>query len=664
MKSFFDNVTHLIITAVSVILIIFVVLFSNRLGQIDIRVGDVSGEDIYAPRAIVDETTTNAARKAARENVEDVYTPNEDKKIASVKTVNDIFSVASSLRNDEEATKAANAGQLSAQVKIDLSQKSSVALISATDKQFSKMRSTAQIVDSIMSKGVADTAVSVKDCEKELDKLKLPEEQHDACLEIIGEVLTTNLELDEAETLRRADAAASAVPAIEYKKNQIILRKGEVVSQAQLDMLNALGLIKGNNPIIPTYTAGVILIMLLCFIILFLYLPKRDKSKSPYIPIMALVGLISVLIAFYGAKYIPENMLPILPTGIFVCIVTIFAGMRAAAVSNIVLSILCGVAFDSNWGYTVCVILGGLLCAYCFGKVKRRNHLITAAVVSSAMYSLIFFAMSLVVSSGMKAALLSLSCAFFGSILSGILTIGSLPFWEWLFNATTPMKLTELANPENKLLKKLLIEAPGTYHHSLTVANIAEIAAREVNANPLLARVGAYYHDVGKLRHPLYFKENQYDINAHDALTPQESAALITKHITDGVEIAEKYRLPMIICEIIREHHGTTLAGYFYKRAKEQNPDVDENLFRYSGPTPSSKEAAIVMLADSCEAAVRSITDKSKEKVENMVRAVANERVNSGQFAKCSLTFSELETIIKVITTTLGGYFHDRIKYE
>ena len=426
MKSFFDNVTHLIITAVSVILIIFVVLFSNRSGQIDIKVGDVSNDDIYAPRAIIDETTTNAARKAARENVEDVYTPNEDKKIASVKTVNDIFSAASLLRSDEEATEAAKAGQLSAKVKIDLSQSSSVALISATDKQFSKMRGVAQIVDSTMSKGVADISVSVKDCEKELEKFKLPDEQYEACLEIIGAVITPNLELDEAETLRRSDAAASAVPAIEYKKNQIILRKGEVVSQAQLDMLNALGLIKGTNPIIPTYTAGIILIMLLCFILLFLYLPKRDKSKSPYVPIMALVGLLSVLIAFYGAKYIPENMLPILPTGIFVCIVTIFAGVRTAAVSNIVLSILCGIAFDSNWGYTVSVILGGLMCAYCFGKVKRRNHLITAAVVSSIMYSLVFFSMTLVVSSGMKAALVSLSYAFFGSILSGILTIGFL----------------------------------------------------------------------------------------------------------------------------------------------------------------------------------------------------------------------------------------------
>ena len=654
----------LIITAISVILIIFVVLFSNRSGQIDIKVGDVSFEDIYAPRAIIDETTTNAARKAARENVEEVYTPNEDKKIASVKTVNDIFSVATSLRNDEESTEAARAGQLSAKVKIDLSSASSTALILATDKQFAKMRTTAQIIDSVMTKGVADISNSVADCEKELLKLKLSDEQHNACLEIIESVITTNLELDETETLRRSDAAANAVPAIEYKKNQIILRKGEVVSQAQLDMLNALGLIKGTNPIVPTYTLGMILIMLLCFMVLFIYIPKKDKTKSPYIPLMSLAGLISVLIAFYGSKYIPENMLPILPTGIFVCIVTIFAGTKVAAASNIALSILCGIAFDSNWGYTVSVILGGLICAYCFGKVRRRNHLITASGISSVMYAITFFAMTLVESSGLKSALLSLSYAFFGSLLSGILTIGSLPFWEWLFNATTPMKLTELANPENKLLKKLLVEAPGTYHHSLTVANIAEIAAREVGANPLLARVGAYYHDVGKLRQPLYFKENQYDSNAHDSLTPQESASLITKHTADGVEIAQKHRLPKDICEIIEQHHGTTLAGYFYKRAKDLDPDIDEKPFRYNGPIPTSKEAAIVMLADSCEAAVRSLTDKSKENVENMVRSVSSERMSSGQFSKCSLTFAELETIIKVITTTLGGYFHERIKYE
>jgi putative nucleotidyltransferase with HDIG domain len=176
--------------------------------------------------------------------------------------------------------------------------------------------------------------------------------------------------------------------------------------------------------------------------------------------------------------------------------------------------------------------------------------------------------------------------------------------------------------------------------------------------------VGAYYHDIGKLRHPLYFKENQYDKNAHDSLSPEESSAIIINHVTDGVEIATRNRLPQSITDIIAQHHGKTSAGYFLIRAKEQNPDVDESKFTYSGPVPQTKEAAIVMLADSCEAAVRSIEDKTEAKIESMVRRIATERVNSGQFSQCNLTFSELETVINVITKTLGGYFHERIKYE
>ncbi|MBR2181155.1 MAG: HDIG domain-containing protein, partial [Oscillospiraceae bacterium] len=331
---------------------------------------------------------------------------------------------------------------------------------------------------------------------------------------------------------------------------------------------------------------------------------------------------------------------------------------------NIVLSVFYAIAFSGNWEYAICSIIAGMLTSYCFSAVKRRSHLLPAAVLSSLFYGFTFSAFSLMESSSVLNSVMTFFKGFGGGFLSGLITIGSLPVFEWLFNATTPMKYSELASPENKLLKKLLVEAPGTYHHSLTVANISEIAARNIGANPLIARVGAYYHDIGKLYNPLYFKENQYDKNIHDALSPEESSKSITEHVTKGVALAEKNRLPQTIIDIIAQHHGTTTTGYFLIKAREANPDTDEDAFTYPGPTPETKESAIVMLADSCEAAVRSIDDKTEEKIEAMVRRIATERVNSGQFSHCDLTFNELETVIKVITKTLGGYFHERIKYE
>lgn len=668
MKAFFDNAAHGLITAVSAILVILIVLFSNTTRQIELSVGDVSDIDIYAPRAIVDETTTNALRRAAHDSVEKVYVNNDDKRTAAVNTINNIFASASTIRSEQKEGEGsdtnADGARLSATVKIDLSQESANALISASDEKFSQMRSISDILNDVMAKGVSDIEASLNECEASVKELSLSTKQTKACMEIISSVITENVEYDAEETQRRKYAAANAVSSIEYKKNQIILRKGEVVSQAQMDMLTSLGIIKGSSPIKTTYIAGVALFFILCLLSLICYFLYNKSKRSCAVPVISLMTLATILIVFYGNDYIPSKYLGLLPIGIFACVVTIFTTPTTAVISNALVAGLCGIVLDADWGFTLVMTLAGTLCAFGFGMVKRRSQLLPSSILYALSFGTVSASVTLIEASGIKSAVSAFGFSFAGGILSGILTIGLLPFLEILLNATTPMKLTELANPENKLLKRLLLEAPGTYHHSLTVANISEIAAREIGANSLLARVAAYYHDVGKLKKPLYFKENQYDGNIHDMLTPEESSQIIISHVTDGAEIAVKHRLPKDICDIISQHHGTTTAGYFLLRAKEKSKAVDESLFTYPGPIPETKEAAIVMLADSCEAAVRSITDKNEEKIESMVRRIATDRVNSGQFSKCNLTFAELEKIIKVITKTLGGYFHERIKYE
>lgn len=662
-KTFFSNTLHAIISGVSIILIILVVLFSGKTGQVDLKVGEVSHEDIYAPRAVIDTATTKANRDAARKSVESAYKTNADKANSAVENVSEFFAAATALREDPEYPLNYSPEHLQAKTKITVSSTTARTIMYANQSDLEEMRQAKDIIGEIMGKGVSDVNAANEEFKREIDKLSLSKSQKDAVSEIASLVITQNREFDEEETERRREAAASAVSDIVYEKGRIIVRKGEIVSESQLEMLRQLGLLKGSNPISVSYIFGVIILIMTFYIIIALFYLKQEKRTPHAIPIASLTGLIVTLMVFYGSRLIPTNLMPLLPIGIFPGIVAIFATSQLSVIANLALSIFCAMSFGANWSYAVSLIVAGTLSSFCFSAVKRRNHLLPASVISSLFYGLAFCALSLIESSSAFAAFTSFAKGFMGGFISGLITIGSLPLIEWIFNATTPMKLSELANPENRLLKKLLVEAPGTYHHSLTVANISEIAARSIHADSLLARVGAYYHDIGKLRHPLYFKENQYDKNVHDNLTPEESSQIIINHVTEGVEIATRNRLPQAIIDIVEQHHGQTTTGYFLIRARELG-EVNEAKFTYPGPVPQTKEAAIVMLADSCEAAVRSIEDKTEGKIESMVRKIATDRVNAGQFSQCNMSFQELETVIRVITKTLGGYFHERIKYE
>ncbi|MDD3889079.1 MAG: HDIG domain-containing protein, partial [Syntrophomonadaceae bacterium] len=251
-------------------------------------------------------------------------------------------------------------------------------------------------------------------------------------------------------------------------------------------------------------------------------------------------------------------------------------------------------------------------------------------------------------------------------ILSAVLMIGALPYLETTFSITSMIKLLELSNPNHELLKRELLEAPGTYHHSLMVGNLAEASAESIGANPLLVRVGAYYHDIGKVKRPEYFVENQRGFeNPHEKIAPALSALIITSHVKEGVELAREAHLPQVIIDFIEQHHGTGLAKYFYSRALEEDREgiISEESFRYEGPKPQSKEVALVMLADSVEAAVRSLDAPTQTKIESMVRKIIRDKLNDGQLELCDLTFKDLDTIARSFCKILEGIYHKRIEY-
>ncbi|EGQ0119320.1 cyclic-di-AMP phosphodiesterase PgpH, partial [Listeria monocytogenes] len=260
--------------------------------------------------------------------------------------------------------------------------------------------------------------------------------------------------------------------------------------------------------------------------------------------------------------------------------------------------------------------------------------------------------------------LMAIGYAFLGGFGAFILGVGVIPLFETIFGLLTTSRLVELANPNHPLLKKILMKAPGTYHHSMMVANLAEACADKIGANSLLVRVGCFYHDIGKTLRPPYFVENQLQgINPHDRLTPEQSRDIILSHTKDGAEILKENHMPQPIIDIALQHHGTTLLKYFYFKAKETNPDVKEADYRYSGPKPQTKEIAIINISDSVEAAVRSSTEPTMAKITEIIDGIIKDRFLDGQFIECDITIQEIKIIRDTLIATLNGIYHQRIQY-
>jgi len=359
----------------------------------------------------------------------------------------------------------------------------------------------------------------------------------------------------------------------------------------------------------------------------------------------------------------------LVPLTLFALLIAILIEVRLAVVLNTFLAIIGMLIFKGGSEFFMFFVITGSVSALFIRLTFDRNKILLVAVIIMFINAVAALTLALFVSKNFSVSLLTptLFAALNGG-LSVILATGSLPIWEALFDTTTPFKLSEMTNPDKKLLRRLALEAPGTYHHSLIVANLAETAALAIGANATLARVGGYYHDIGKLSSPTYFTENQLGENPHDKLSPQESAKIIMEHVPYGVTLATQNKLPKAIKEIIAEHHGTTVTKYFYFKAVKELSAANQNDYRYNGRIPSSKESAIVMLADTCEAAVRSMVEsfKSMDEIERIVTNLIKDRLSmadDNQLVDSSLTLKDLEIIKQAFMGVFKGMYHQRIAY-
>jgi hypothetical protein len=413
------------------------------------------------------------------------------------------------------------------------------------------------------------------------------------------------------------------------------------------------------------YTVGLNLVVCVFLMLLSIYLKclYKDLGNKPYKTInLLLLFLCSVTLGYY----FPQNNWQIILKPF--CMVSM---LSVILFNDLVLSLLITLASvitiqgftGISPDFTVLFLSSGLLSAVLVFGARRRNTIINAGIIIGLVETLLF---AFIQYFNFK-NLIEYGFFLINGISSGIIVVGVLPIFEYIFGTITNIKLLELADFNNPLLNRLMLEAPGTYHHSLIVGNLSEAASKAVGANSLLARVGAYYHDIGKLQKPDYFTENQGRFNAHETLAPNISKMVIINHVKEGVELAKKYRLNARLIDFIQQHHGKSLVYFFYHRAlenlEEDQPEIAEEVFRYPGPKPNTKETAVVLLADSVEAATRTLNQPSPAKIEEEVHKIINNKFIDGQLDECDLTLKDMELIANVFIHILSGIYHTRIIY-
>lgn len=456
-------------------------------------------------------------------------------------------------------------------------------------------------------------------------------------------------------------------PVMIYKGERII-SKDDIVTEDKIDVLRTIGYLDENNRPDYLFLGSVLILLLMLWGVLAVFMnafTKKTFNSRNELLLIAFIMVLTVFLAWMVKNFFPDYASYITIGFIAPVLLAVFLDIQLAVIVNLIVTIAVSVMFRDNPTLIVMLVINGTFAAFLSANASQRRRISLAGLAIGAANIFVVFCMGVIEKKDWPTLLNEGGIAFLNGILSVILAIGLLPFLESIFNMITPLKLLELGDPNHPLLKRLLMEAPGTYHHSLMVGNLAEVGTGAIGGNALLARVGAYFHDIGKLKRPVFFKENQMSENPHDRITPNLSTLVITSHTKDGEELAMKYKLPKAIRDIIIQHHGTTLVAFFYHKAKqgEKGLEVKESNFRYEGPKPQTREAAVVLLADAVEAAVRSLPDKTKGKIEGLIRKIIKDKLDDGQLDYCDLTLKNMNDIANGFLTVLSGFFHERTEY-
>ncbi|HYM84897.1 MAG TPA: HDIG domain-containing protein, partial [Candidatus Dormibacteraeota bacterium] len=656
--------------------------------QVDLGVGQVATTDVRAPRAAeyVSAIQTAAARQAARDKVEPQYDYTADKGATLAAQQARAFEqrVAPVDAAFDASLKPAERTAVLQSAVDGLSDKARATLVALDAKRWTAVRTeAARVLDMLVRSELRDTQVAVVRASL-VDRIggDLSDAERGLASELISPLVVPNSAYSDSQTQAERDRAATAVPpvTVSVSQGEIVVRNGERVTALQYEEIQQLGLDQPRPDM--ARLAGWVVLAFLVVVTLLGWLWRFRPTLWHRNNVLLLVGLVLLFTAFALKITAGRQTLPyFLPTAASAMLVAVLLDAWAATVLLALVALLGGAVNGDSLQVATYIFLGGFAGILTIRRGDRLQVFVQAGLAVAAANVLVVTTFQLL---GERSDLTGLLQLWGACVISAggaaVATVGSFAVLGNLFGIVTVFQLLELANPTQPLLRRLLVETPGTYHHSLMVGNLAERAAESIGADPLIARVAAFYHDVGKLANPLAFIENQAGTeNIHDQLEPEVSATILKQHVADGIDLAYRYRLPKTLIAFIPQHHGTARMSFFYAKARElaaapyggeetvegaaAADAVDERRFRHAGPKPQSKEAAILMLADGVEASVRSLTARDEAAIRAMVSRIIEERVSDGQFDECDLPLRDIERIRESFVAQLLGMYHQRIAY-
>lgn len=658
----------------------------------DIERFDRSKQTIRSPITIQNEQETQRKIQETIQAVEDRYVISDEVTEERIEYVHELFEAlikieAEVKENGTDEEKASGDPYdyvlevkhiLSSEIANSISDQTLLSLSQwTTSEREERMDIFIDAVEKVLEKGVRseNKQSAISEIEQALKYSDLDQNAQDVMMELTSFAIVENSFFDPEKTEEARKASANSVDPVVIRAGEIIVRQGQMITNEIYEDLKLVGLLNEERNFYPLIGLAVFVLVISGFILYELYwLDNRKQLDHRTILSILFISVIVIalmkIVSFFTTQV--NQLFYVVPVATGVLLIKQLIHERLAIILAIIYALLGSFLFNGEIPGSLNVEAGMYFLISQMGaivllsNIKDRLSIVRAGLGMALINMLIVlvFVFLTFEKYALGDVFLHLSYGAGSAILSAVLTLGLLPFFETGLGILSDIRLLTLANPNQPLLRKLLIEAPGTYHHSIMVANLSETACEAVGANGLLARVGAYYHDIGKTVQPQYFIENQMSIaNPHDSMEPRQSAEIIIDHPYDGAEMLKKQRLPKEIIDIAKQHHGTTLLKYFYFKEKENDENIVEEDFRYPGPKPQTKEAAIICICDSVEAAVRSLQEPTEEKIDEIVSSIINDRLMDGQLDECPLTLKELRDIRLAVCETLKGIFHSRIQY-
>ena len=646
-------------------------------GALPLAAGDVAPRDLQAPEAIeyVSEVLTEEERAAAERAIPQYYsTPDQVVARGQIERLRVALAYISVVRADEHATPEQKQADLSALSDVSLKPATIDLLLNLPPARWDTIQQEAlSVLEQVMRNTIRENDLqTIRRNIPTLVSLSLTEEQAGLVVELVSAFVAPNSFSSPELTEAARQAARDAVQPVTqtYKPGEMVVAGGQIITAAQVEALQKMGLIEPGQQWQDYVGISALVVVSTVFVGLYFY--RRTRTYLTETRSLLLIAIVFIIFLVGARLAIPNRtVIPYLyPLPAFGLLFATLFGMEAGMVFSLVITVLAAYGLPNTLDLLPYYLLSSLTGVLVLGSARRMWTFFRAgiAIALAGMAMILAFRLPFTQMDWVGIATL-LGAALFSGIASASLTLLLQYFLAQILGLTTPLQLLEISRPDFPLLQFFLRNAPGTYQHSLQVANLAEQAAESIGADALLTRVGALFHDIGKAVNPSFFIENQApgNINTHDDMEPQESSLAITQHVLDGIKLARKHRLPRRIDDFILEHHGTMLTRYQYTKALEaadgDESKVDPAKFRYPGPRPRSRETALLMMADGTEARVRAGRPGNEEELRKIVESAMDQIQTSGQLDNTQLTLSDLKKITESFVTTLRGSYHPRIEY-